>query len=96
MAISYTYHGTGKVRQGDGERADALYKPTGARVDVANAAVSGALADTGWYRIAASTTSYVLISNAASDGTGGFHMPANAVDYFWIDSGDKIGCSAGA
>lgn len=96
MAISYTYHGTGKVRQGDGERADALYKPTGARVDVANSAASSALTDSGWYRIAASTTSYVLISSTATNGTGGFHMPAGAVDYLWIDSGDKIGCSAGA
>lgn len=96
MAVSYTYHGTSRGEDASGARADALRKPTGARVDVANAAASSALASTGWYRIAASSTSYVLISSGATDGTGGFHMPSGCVDVIWIEAGDKIGCSAGA
>ena len=96
MAVSYTYHGTRKVRQDDGEKADALLKPEAARTDVADAAASSALTSSGWYRISASTTSYVLISSSATNGTGGFHMPAGTVEVMWINSGDKIGCSAGA
>jgi len=96
MAVSFTYHGVSRGEDGSGARADALRKPEGTRTDVADAAVSGALTSTGWYRIAASTTSYVLISSAATNGTGGFHMPAGCVDVIWIAAGDKIGCSAGA
>jgi hypothetical protein len=96
MAISYTYHGARVARQEDGRTPDALLKSIGARVDVADAAASAALGATGWYRIAASTTSYVLISDAATNGTGGFHMPAGSVEVLHIEAGDKIGCSAGA
>lgn len=91
MAISYTYHGKDIANGGP-----ALMKPIGNRVDVADAAASSALTLTGWYRIAASTTSYVLIDDAATDGTNGMHIPAGIVEVFWIVAGDKIGCSAGA
>lgn len=91
MAISYTYCGENLIRNGP-----VLPKATGARVDVANAAASSALTASGYYRIVASTTSYVLISATASDGTGGEHYPAGHVEVRWIASGDKIGCSAGA
>lgn len=96
MAISYTFHGSRVARQDDGRTPDALLKATGGRVDVADGAASSALSSSGWYRIAASTTSYVLISSTATNGTGGEHFPAGHVDVRWIDSGDKIGCSAGA
>lgn len=96
MAISYTFHGDSVARQRDGEPLPGLYKATGARVDVANSAVSSALATAGWYRIVASTSSYVLISSTATDGTGGEHIPAGAEVVRWIEAGDKIGCSAGA
>lgn len=96
MAISYTCHGPSVVREASNHAQPALYKATGARVDVANAAVSSALTETGWYRIVASTTSYVLISSSATNGTGGEHIPAGGEIVRWIYAGDKIGCSAGA
>lgn len=96
MAVSYTYHGAYRGEDASGHRADALRKAVGARVDVADAAVSAALTATGWYRICASTTSYVLIDSEATDGTGGEHFPAGAAEVRWIAAGDKIGCSAGA
>lgn len=96
MAVSYTYHGTSRAEDESGQRADALRVQTGTRVDVADSAASSALTSTGWYRIATSTSSYVLISSGATDGTGGFHMPAGTVEVHWITSGNKIGCSAGA
>lgn len=91
MAISYTYCGAFT-----GKKAPALPKAQAARVDVADAAASSALTASGWYRIAASTSSYVLISSTATNGTGGEHFPAGHVEVRWIDAGDKIGCSAGA
>lgn len=90
MAISYTYHGFDTVG-----KLPALRKG-GTRVDVADGAAGATLTASGWYRIAASSTSYVLISASATNGTGGEHFPAGHVDTRWIDSGDKIGCSAGA
>ncbi len=96
MAISYTHHGDKLAAASTGETGQALNEATGARVDVANGAASSALTKDGWYRIAASTSSYVLVSSAATDGTGGEHFPAGHVEVRWINSGDKIGCSAGA
>ena len=96
MAISYTFHTDLAAENGTGGTLPALKKPTGARVDVADAAASSALVASGLYRIAASTTSYVLISSTATNGTGGFHMPAGTVEVLHIEAGDKIGCSAGA
>lgn len=91
MAISYTFCGDNLIRGGP-----VLPGAPGARVDVANGAASAALTASGYYRIAASTSSYVLISSAATDGTGGEHFPAGHVEVRRIASGDKIGCSAGA
>lgn len=89
MAISFTYHGEYKAN-----KADALLKATGNRTDIADAAASSALSSTGWYRLAASTDSYVLIDSAATDGTNGEYFPAGHVEVRWIVSGDKIGVSA--
>jgi hypothetical protein len=96
MAISFTFHTARAAENETGETLQALKKPTGARVDVADAAVSSALATSGLYRIVASTTSYVLISSAATNGTGGFHLPAGSDIVMRIEAGEKIGCSAGA
>lgn len=91
MAISFTLHG------GDhnAPTPEALRKPSTDRVDVADAAVSSALTIPGFYRIAASTTSYVAVGSAVTNGTNGAHFPAGHVEVWWIGAGDKIGCSAG-
>lgn len=96
MAISFTYHGGYRAEDSSGHRADALRKPLGIRTAVADAAASSTLTASGWYRIAASTSSYVLISSEATNGTGGEHFPAGSVEVRWIDAGEKIGCSTGA
>lgn len=92
MAISFTPHG-------DNLSAcvpEALRKPSGARVAVADGAASIALTATGFYRITASTTSYVAVGSAVTDGANGAHFPAGASEVWWLDAGEKIGCSAGA
>ena len=91
MAISFTYCGAASSRS-----APSLFKATGARVDVADGAASSALAAAGFYRIVASTSSYVLISTTATNGTGGEHFPAGHAEVRFLTIGDKIGCSAGA
>lgn len=96
MAISYTFHGDSVAQQRDGMLLPGLNKAQDNRVDVADAAVSAALTEAGWYRIVASTTSYVRIDSAATNGTNGEHVPAGGEIVRWIEAGDKIGCSAGA
>lgn len=96
MAISFTFHGPNRAADASGQKADGLGKALGNRVDVADSAASSALVAEGWYRIVASTTSYVRIASDATNGTNGEHFPAGQVEVRYLAAGDKIGVSAGA
>lgn len=96
MAISFTFHGQRRAADATGAATDGFGKALAARTAVADAAASTALAASGWYRIVASTASYVLIDAAAANGTNGEHWPASHVDWRWIEAGQKIGCSSAA
>ena len=91
MAISFTYHGERRAADASGHVADTLNKQIGNRVDVADGAASSALTKSGWYRIVASSSSYVLIDSGATNGTNGGHFPAGWGEVRWIEAGDKIG-----
>ncbi len=94
MAVSFAFHGANRAADASGQKADGLTKALASRVDVADGAASSALAADGWYRIAAHTASYVLISASATDGTNGEYWPAGQVETYFLEEGDKIGVSA--
>lgn len=96
MAISYTFHGPSRARDGSGSFANGLGPNVGNAVAVADAAASDALAHTGWYRIVATSASLLQYGASVTNGANGEVWPANHIEARYLPAGHKIGVSAGA
>jgi hypothetical protein len=94
MAISYTYHGANRAKDGSGKSANGLGPNIGNAVAVANAAASAALAE-GWYRIKATDASLLQFGASVTNGDDGEIWDAGEKEARYIPAGYKIGVSAG-
>lgn len=95
MAISYTFHGPSRARDGSGGFADGLGPNVGNAAAVADAAASDALVG-GWYRIVATSSSLVQFSASAANGANGEVWPSGHIEARYLPAGHKIGVSAGS
>jgi hypothetical protein len=95
MAISYTFHGPNRAREGSGHGADGLGPSIGNAVAVADGAASAALPATGWYRIKAIDASLLQYGAAVTNGDSGEVWDAGEKEARYLPAGIKIGVSAG-
>jgi hypothetical protein len=94
MAIKFSFHGD-RAREGSGHAFDVLGPRIGAVVTVADGASSPAVAQSGLYRIAATSASLINIAADATNGANGEVFPNGHIEVRYLEVGQRIGVSAG-